>query len=213
MSKLKNTSLFAGAWTLWYLWTNEIAKEGNVLAENVISTIDDMGENALNILEHSASVIGSNSPLSQLGIDTLMYQIWTSMEGLWNLTYENIGFCIGAGAMLYFVGKHVSKLAWSWVWVESESDDKIISRTAALTPTALLIGGLAPVAWAAATTYVVGRKLWEKILGAKYAKTIGTAAAIGAMGIVNWWDYLTGISMLTWAGTLLWKASDKIQWK
>jgi len=206
MGRLKNTWL--GVWWawLWYLWLDALWESWFWPAQVATDIIDSVAGEAINILQNAWVEIASLAPISEKFISELS----------WVLDYTNIieyWVAWGTGLLTWWVGKKISQWTGKVLGVESEKDDNIVGIWAwsAGALWFLWASTTALTVWAWSAWYVLGRKLWERILWEKYAKITWVVWALWA----TWLAWGAAPSIALWSaavlgwGALIWKAWEE----
>jgi hypothetical protein len=202
MSRLENTWLVAGWAGLWYLWLKAAAEKGVDFAQNVTWVVDNVASETLNVLEWTFSEIWNLAPVSQNFINELGWILAHS-------SLVDLGIATWVGLWAWWLWKKGSQALWKITGIESDHDNNIskIWIWAAWALWVLWASASAITIGSGTAGYVLGRKLWEKVLGEKYAKITWAVWAVWwvwiALGASSWavlWLSATAL----WAG-FIWK--------
>lgn len=193
MGFLKNTWLTAAWWGLSYAWLE--AMRYTTESSGYTEIAWNIASEVWNILQQWAAYIGDTAPIA---LEQFIQNFWAD-----EVLFGWIG--VGVAGVWWYL---TSNLLWKIVWAESKSDDTIASlwwaAFAWLSVLWLAPAGL--VVWAWAWTYVIGRKLGEKILWEKYAKLVWWMSALASSSATLWIasTVLPWLLVAWWAG-LVWK--------
>lgn len=202
MSTLKKTWLIAGGSGLWYLWLKAAAENGVGFAENITGVVDSVASETVNILQGTFSEIGSMAPVAQNFIDEM-----SSMLASTSLMDAGIAAWVGVAG--WWLWKKWSQALGKVIWVESDHDNNVSKVWMGLASGIWVLWASASAITIGSGTagYVLWRKLWEKILGEKYAKITGLVWAAGWVGLALWASSWT----ILWLGATV--AGIGLVWK
>lgn len=209
MGKLWNLGLIGWITTAGYIALDQAGKAWIESAERTSNVIQYVAGKAVEVIQDIHIQIWDMAPLSDFGLEQMFQAFikeWQSPEPL------RLALLAGVSVLGWVLAWMGSKKIWDIVKNPSKGDDTIVKVTVALsTLSAMLkIPEWINIALAAGT-YIISRKIGEKMLWEKYSKLIGFAATLGGYSYMT--NSSAGISAvaIVGGGNLLWKLKDNVR--
>ncbi|MCH8519101.1 hypothetical protein LAT59_05070 [Candidatus Gracilibacteria bacterium] len=188
MSKLTNAT-YAGAGIVGtYHGVNQIGEMGSETARDIHTVMkvikDTVVDTSIEILNTTSTYVGSDAPLSYFGIQQFAGKISDIFE---NTDIVLGAVAAGAGYIGAKVGNWGNKKISNALGVSTtKGDERIAQATFGLTGAGLLLQIPEVLnAGALGGSYLLSRKLGEKVLGERYSQLVGGSGAMALTSVMH----------------------------
>ncbi len=207
----KRTAAVGVAGGVGALSLEALSEAGVQQATHIQNIIGNVAQNTVNVLSQSHVQIWDLAPISDFWISQFAQNIGNGSLWWTDMWVSALGWLVGN-----YIWKKWSQITGKILWVSSESDDTVsgISIGGASSLALVWLSGPAMILAGWGVGYVIGRKLWEKILGEKNAKMLGVVGWIAGAGTMIGLSssILIPLSLAGATAWFIWNINKKSAW-